>query len=145
MPRTGRDRFNKVMGALHARLFRSSKGRVGKSMQGAPMLLLNTTGAKSGEARTSPLIYLADGDDFIVVASNAGQDHAPGWYHNLLADPSGSVEIGGVTTKVRAEVVPEADKAALWPRLDAIFNGYAKYRSRTTREIPLLRLRKATA
>jgi deazaflavin-dependent oxidoreductase (nitroreductase family) len=133
------------MGALHARLFRSSKGRVGASMRKAPMLLLNTTGAKSGEPRTSPLIYLADGADFIVVASNAGQDHAPGWYYNLVANPSGSVEIAGVTTPISAEVIPAAEHAALWPRLDAIFSGYAKYRQRTTREIPLLRLRKASA
>ena len=76
-----------------------------------------------------------------MVASNAGQDHAPGWYHNLLAMPEGSVEIGGVTTPVQASVVPAAERDELWPKLDAIFNGYAKYRAKTTREIPLVRLR----
>ena len=141
MAKSGRDRFNKFFGAVHARLFRTSKGKLGASMRKAPMLLLNTTGAKSGEPRTSPLIYLADGDDFIVVASNAGQDHTPGWYYNLRAQPDASVELGGRVIPVRAEEVTNADE--LWPRLDALFAGYAKYRSRTTREIPLLRLRQA--
>lgn len=140
MASTGRDRFNKVMGALHVRVFRASKGRVGKSMQGAPMLLLNTSGARSGQPRISPLIYLADGDGYVIVASNAGQDHAPGWYYNLRAHPEASVEIGGTTTPVRAEEIDAVEKDALWPRLDAIFSGYAKYRARTTREIPLVRL-----
>lgn len=140
MPTSPRDRFNKFFGALHTKIFRISKGKVANKMRGAPMFLLTTTGAKSGQPRTSPLIYLADGNDYIVVASNAGQNHAPGWYYNLKADPSATVEVGGKTIRVTSSVIPNAEKPELWAKLDTLFKGYATYRGKTSREIPLIRL-----
>lgn len=140
MPTSARDRFNKVMGGLHARLFRASKGRAFNSMRGAPMFLLTTTGAKSGQSRTSPLIYLEDGGDYIVVASNAGQNHAPGWFHNLQKTPTATVEVGGKTVPVHATAVAKADYPELWAKLDGMFKGYATYRGKTSRDIPLVRL-----
>lgn len=140
MPKSPRDRFNKFFGSLHAKIYRASKGKIAGKMQGAPMFLLTTTGAKSGQSRTSPLIYLEDGADYIVVASNAGQDHAPGWYYNLQKTPTGTIEVKGKTVPVHFTPVAKADYPELWAKLDGIFKGYATYRGKTSRDIPLVRL-----
>lgn len=140
MSKSPRDRFNKLFGSLHARIYRASKGKIAGKMQGAPMFLLTTTGAKSGQSRTSPLIYLEDGGDYIVVASNAGQNHAPGWFHNLQKTPTATVEVSGRTVPVHATAVAKADYPEMWAKLDGIFKGYATYRGKTSRDIPLVRL-----
>jgi deazaflavin-dependent oxidoreductase (nitroreductase family) len=138
---TVRDRMNKARDTLFVRVARASKGRFGATFGKAPILLLTTTGRRSGRSHTRPLIHLVDGDSYVVVASNAGQDHAPAWFHNLVAQPSATVELGGTTIPVRAEVVPASEAGDLWPRLDAVFRGYVRYRAKTEREIPLVRLR----
>ena len=105
------------------------------------LLLLTTTGRRSGRAHTRPLIHLVDGDAYIVTASNAGQDHSPAWFHNLMADPNATIEVEGRQVPVRAEVVPADEAAELWPRFDAMFRGYVRYRAKTDRTIPIVRLR----
>jgi deazaflavin-dependent oxidoreductase (nitroreductase family) len=133
-----RDRRNKVLGRMHGAMYRASKGRVGAKMGKAPILLLTMTGRKSGQRRTVPLIYLRDGSSLVVVASNAGQDHHPAWFGNLLANPEAEVEIGGDRLRVRARVANDDERAALWPRLVGIFSWYASYERKTDRPIPVV-------
>jgi len=135
-----RDRANKARDTVLVRVRRATGGRVGTKYGKAPILLLTTTGRRSGRSHTRPLIHLVDGDSYVIAASNAGQDHAPAWFHNLVAEPSATIEVGATTIPVRAEVVPADEASELWPRLDAVFRGYARYRAKTEREIPLVRL-----
>lgn len=138
-----RDRWNRAFGPVHNAVYRVSKGRVAHRVGKAPVLLLTTTGCKSGQPRTHPLFYVADGERFVVVASNAGQDHHPGWYANLRARPEGVVEVGGRRVAVRARDADEAERAEFWPRAVAIFRGYARYARKTERQIPLVVLEPA--
>ncbi|MFD4428926.1 nitroreductase family deazaflavin-dependent oxidoreductase [Nocardia sp. NPDC058497] len=110
---------------------------------GAPVILLTTTGRKSGVARTQPLLYVHDGDTLYVVGSNFGQDHHPAWTGNLLADPSATVAIAGERIPVAATPVPDADKDALFARFIEITGAYAAYRERTTRNLRMFALRRA--
>lgn len=99
-------------------------------LYGLPALLLVTTGAKSGLPRTSPLLYLRDGDDFLVVGTNFGQLHHPAWTGNLLAQPRAMVELGPAKVPVLAQLLDEASFQAQWPRFVAIYPGYADYLAR---------------
>jgi deazaflavin-dependent oxidoreductase (nitroreductase family) len=138
MPTTMRDRFNKVMGRMHRAAYRSSKGKVGGRLGKAPMLLLTTTGRRSGQPRTVPLIYLPDGERYVVAASNAGQGHDPAWYGNAQAQPAVEIEVGERRIPVTARVADAGERAELWPRLVGIFGNYAKYERRTDRPIPVV-------
>jgi deazaflavin-dependent oxidoreductase (nitroreductase family) len=121
-------------------LFRATGGRVGGRVGKAPILLLHHTGARSGRERVSPLIYLPDGDDLVIVASKGGVDRHPAWFHNLRAHPDTAVDVPREGRRsVRARVITdEAERARLWPLLDAIYPPYADYRGYTSREIPLV-------
>ncbi|MGW6725177.1 nitroreductase/quinone reductase family protein [Nocardia sp. NPDC055029] len=110
---------------------------------GAPVILLTTTGRKSGVARTQPLLYVHDGDVLYVVGSNFGQDHHPAWTGNLLTDPSATVAIAGERIPVVATPVPDADSDALFARFIEITGAYAAYRDRTTRNLRMFALRRA--
>lgn len=101
-------------------------GRIG----GAPFLLLHHRGARTGVERVSPLIYLADGERLVIVASKGGTDRHPAWLHNLRAHPDTIVEVGRERRRVRAREATEAEREQLWPRLDAIYAPYADYRRR---------------
>ena len=90
--------------------FRDNHGKVGGNFEGAPLLLLHSVGAKSGETRVSPMMYLADGDRFLVFASKAGAPANPDWYHNLKANPDATIEVGDDTVDVRAEELPRAER-----------------------------------
>ena len=129
----------KVMSTLNTWLYRVSKGRIGGKFLGAPVCLLTTTGRKSGEPRTMPLLYLADGDDIIIVASKGGYSQHPMWYLNLVADPAVVVEIRGERQEMTARTVSAEEKAALWPRLVEMYDQYDDYAARTTRDIPVVR------
>lgn len=122
-------------------LFQISNGRIGGRFGKAEILLLTTKGRKSGQARTIPLQYFRNGDDFVLVPSNAGDDHHPGWWLNLQANPNGVLQIGGDKTKVEARKATPEEKARIWPDVIAIYPGYDEYQTRTTREIPLVLLR----
>jgi F420H(2)-dependent quinone reductase len=110
-------------------------GRLG----GAPFLLLHHRGARSGDVRVSPLIYLDDGEHLVVVASKGGTNRHPGWLHNLRAHPDTEVEVGRERRAVRAREATPAEREAYWPRLDAIYPRYAEYRERAApRTIPIV-------
>jgi deazaflavin-dependent oxidoreductase (nitroreductase family) len=131
----------RIMSVLNTLVFRASGGRIGgKFMRGAPVCLLTTTGARSGTRRTTPLLYLDDGDAVVIVASLGGMSHSPAWYFNLLKHPDCEVEIpgGGGVRKLRARRASDAEKAALWPRLVAMYPDYADYQARTSRNIPVM-------
>lgn len=123
---------------LHAAIYRLSGGRVGGKMGPAPTLILTTVGRKSGKERVTPLLYLADGDNLVVVASMGGAAQNPGWWHNLRGNPAAQVQVGDRTIRVRAEDADTAERERLWPRLVAIFPSYAEYQRATTREIPVI-------
>jgi deazaflavin-dependent oxidoreductase (nitroreductase family) len=142
MPTKGKsalvDGFIKAMSAANTWLYRTTGGRLGGKMGGAPLLLLTTIGRKSGQPRTTPLIYLADGDDLVIVASKAGMDDHPLWYTNLVANPDVEVEVGPKRETRRARTATTEEKARLWPRLVAIYPSYEAYQKRTEREIPVV-------
>ena len=118
--------------------FRANGGKVGGQFEGAPLLLLHTTGAKSGQARVNPMMYQADGDNYAVFASKAGAPTNPDWYHNLLANPRASVEVGDSTVNVIAKVAEGDDRERLWSRQKELYPGFADYEAKTTREIPVI-------
>jgi deazaflavin-dependent oxidoreductase (nitroreductase family) len=118
--------------------FRANGGNVGGSFAGAPLLLLHSTGAKSGKARVNPMMYLADGDTFAVFASKAGAPTNPDWYHNLVANPRASVEIGDRTVNVVAHVAEGETRERLWSRQKELYPGFADYEAKTTRQIPVV-------
>ncbi len=123
--------------------FRANGGKVGGQFEGAPLLLLHTTGAKSGQARVNPMMYQADGDNFAVFASKAGASTNPDWYHNLVANPRASIEVGDTTLNVVARVAEGDDRDRLWSRQKELYPGFADYEAKTTREIPVVVLEPA--
>ena len=123
----------------HVAVFRITGGRVGGSAFGAPVLLLQHRGAKSGKERIAPLLYMPDGDRIVVVASKGGYTRHPGWFHNLKAHPDTRVELpreGKVD--VRARVASPDERRELWPRVVDLYPGYAEYQKSTSREIPVV-------
>ncbi len=117
-----------------------SHGKVGTKFGKAPILLLTTTGRKSGKARTVPLCYLTDGDRLVLIASYGGDDRSPAWFHNLTDNPSVTVEIDGTAKPMLASVADPATKAQLWPAAVAMYKGYEGYQNKTDRDIPLVLL-----
>ena len=118
--------------------FRANGGKVGGQFEGAPLLLLHSTGAKSGQARINPMMYLADGDNFVVFASKAGAPTNPDWYHNLAANPRASVEVDDRTVGVDARVAEGDDRERLWSLQKELYSGFAEYEAKTTRQIPVV-------
>ena len=120
--------------------FRANGGKVGGQFDGAPLLLLHTTGAKSGQERVSPVMYQQVGDAYAVFASYAGLDVNPAWYHNLLAHPDVSAEIGTDTVALHARDLPPAERDPIWEKQKAAYPGFADYESKTDRTIPVVLL-----
>ena len=122
-------------------VYRWSGGKLWNQMNGAPLLLLTTRGRKTGKPRTLPLIFTADGQDLVVVASKGGWTEDPLWYRNLKADPNVEVQLGARKRSMLAATADAAERARLWPRVVAVYQPYADYQSWTDREIPLVILR----
>ena len=120
--------------------FRANAGKVGGQFEGAPMLLLTTTGAKTGRRLTSPLVYAQDGDRLLVFASKAGAPTNPAWYHNLVANPTVTVEVGAETFEARATVVTGEERDRLYAEQAKRMPGFATYQQNTTRVIPVVAL-----
>jgi deazaflavin-dependent oxidoreductase (nitroreductase family) len=120
--------------------FRANAGRVGGMFEGTPMVLLTTTGARTGRRRTNPLAYLPDGDRVIVIASNGGAPTHPGWYHNLLANPDVTVEVGAETYEGTASVLTGEERDRLFAMQASRFPQLAEYRALTRRTIPVVAL-----
>jgi F420H(2)-dependent quinone reductase len=132
--------------AGHAQIYRATNGLIGHRFPGfAPMLLLDHVGAKSGVKRTTPLLYLRDGDDVVIVASKGGHPKHPAWFHNLRANPDTTVQIGSKRQAVRARVATAEERARIWPKAVAAYSGYRGYQERTDREIPLVILEPAAS
>lgn len=129
----------KVMSVLNTWVYRATGGRIGgKFLRGAPVMLLTTVGRKSGQRRTAPLLYLTDGDKVICVASKGGMPHHPLWFRNLEANPNVEVQIGNDITPMRAKIATDAQKAAYWPKLTAMYRDFDDYQARTERNIPVV-------
>ena len=123
----------------HVAVYRASHGLIGHRFPGAPpMLLLDHVGAKSGAKRTSPLVYMRDGENVVLVASKGGYPRNPAWFHNLMANPDTTVQIGSARRAVHARVAEPAERKRLWPKVVKIYSGYRDYQRRTEREIPLV-------
>ena len=118
--------------------FRANEGKVGGGFAGAPMLLLHSTGAKSGQKRVNPMVYQADGDRFVVFASKGGADTNPDWFHNLRANPEATVEVGTETIPVEARVAEGEERERIWAKQKQAMPGFADYEQRTSRVIPVV-------
>ncbi|HVQ58160.1 MAG TPA: nitroreductase family deazaflavin-dependent oxidoreductase [Solirubrobacterales bacterium] len=125
---------------VHTFLYKRTGGRLGHTIPGVPgkMLLLDHVGAKSGTKRTSPLLYVKDGDSVVIVASKGGFPKNPAWFHNLMANPDTTVQIGSEQRPVHARVAAPEERERLWEMAVAAYHGYEDYRARTDREIPLV-------
>ncbi len=130
----------KLGSGAHAGVYRATGGKLFGRMGKSPILLLNTVGRKSGRKRTSPLLYVMDGEDFVIIASKGGAPTHPAWYLNLRADPEATVEVGDREVRVRAEAADSEEKARLWQRMVEMYPTYDDYQQKTEREIPLLKL-----
>jgi F420H(2)-dependent quinone reductase len=124
--------------SAHAFFYRLSGGKFGGKLGKSPVLLLNTIGRKSGQPRTTPLLYLRDGDDVILVASDGGAPKHPVWWLNLQAKPDAEVEIGRDKLKGTAREANAEERSRLWPLLVDMYGSYADYQKKTTREIPVV-------
>jgi deazaflavin-dependent oxidoreductase (nitroreductase family) len=120
--------------------FRQNGGKVGGYFEGATMLLLHTKGARSGEPRTNPLVYLPDGERYVVIASKGGAPTNPDWYHNLLADPNVEIEVGTERIPVRARAITGPERDELYARQVERRPGFADYEKKTRRKIPVIAL-----
>ena len=136
------DRLWPVLNRLmkgHTAVYRATGGRVGHRFPGAPpMLRLDHVGARSGARRTTPLVYVEDGEDIVIVASKGGHPKHPAWYHNLRAHPETTVQVGAERRAVRARVASAEERKRLWPKAVRTYSGYRGYQQRTEREIPLV-------
>lgn len=137
-PGTLKARLVNLIGKANVVVYRLTKGRVGGKMQELPVLILHTVGRKSGKKRESPLLYIEDGDSYVIVASRGGSDAPPAWWLNLKAKPQTTVEIKGRKVPVIARTATAEEKATYWPRLTEGYSFYDDYQSRTDREIPVV-------
>jgi deazaflavin-dependent oxidoreductase (nitroreductase family) len=138
MPAVRRTRAMEMGWKLHRWLYRVSGGRIGGTVMGMPVLLLTTTGRKTGQPRTNALMYLPDGDNCVVIASNAGEPRHPGWWLNLQANPKATIQRGRQVTPVVVCEAIGAERERLWARVVEAESSYETYKQRTTRQIPVV-------
>lgn len=130
----------------HVALYRASGGRLGGQLRkGAPVLLLTTTGRKTGRQRTTPLLYVEEADRSVVVASAGGAPSHPAWYLNLRSNPTATIQVGSRKLAVTAETAGPEERARLWPRLTQMWPQYDDYQAKTRREIPVVILTPSAA
>ena len=120
--------------------FRTNEGKVGGPFEGAPVLLLTSTGAKSGERRTTPVVYQPDGDRMVIFASKAGAPENPAWYHNLRANSTATVEVGNDTVEVEAVITDGDERERLFSKQKELMPQFADYEQKTERQIPVVAL-----
>lgn len=128
----------KIFWQIHLNLYRWSSGRLIRTIRGLPVLLLTTTGKKTGLPRTKALMYLPYGKDFAVIASNLGEDNHPAWWINLKAEPTATVQIGKEQFTVRAREVEGYEREKIWKAIAEINSDYEQYRQWTSRRIPVV-------
>ena len=127
-----------LFGQEHVERYRATDGEEGHEWQGTVALLLTTKGRKSGEERTTPLIYGRSGDDYLIVASNGGSPQPPGWFENLSRQPEVAVQVLGDRFRARARIATPEEKPAMWQEMVGHWPPYDEYRQRTEREIPVV-------
>jgi len=130
--------FLKQFGKFQVLILKLSRGRFFANLRGMPILLLNTTGRLTGKKRVAPVMYIRDGENYVVTASNNGFDDPPNWFLNMQADPQITIEVGGRTVEVTAKVADPQKKAILWPQLVEKAPFFDDYRKNTSREIPMV-------
>ncbi|HEY4779739.1 MAG TPA: nitroreductase family deazaflavin-dependent oxidoreductase [Solirubrobacterales bacterium] len=130
-------------GKLNVPLYRWSGGRLFGKLDRTPVLLLTATGRKSGQRRTVPVAYLADGDRYVVIGSNAGHSRTPAWSLNLKANPEAEVEVGRKRVPVRAHIAEGEERAGLWRKMNQQYSGFDDYEARTERDIAVFVLEPA--
>jgi deazaflavin-dependent oxidoreductase (nitroreductase family) len=122
--------------------FRANDGKVGGNFEGRTLLLLHTKGAKSGQERVNPVAYTKDGDQLVVIASKGGAPVNPDWYHNIIANPQLIVEVGMEKFEVEAKVAEEPERSRLYDKMVEVMPGFADYKVKTTRKIPVIVLKR---
>ncbi len=133
-----RRQVQRAFTGLHARVYRWTGGKIGRSMGAAEAVLLTTTGRKSGARRTTPLTVVPLGDKVVLIASNGGARKHPDWYLNLTADPNVTIQRGATVTPMIARTAGPEERAELWQRAVSVYRGYAGYQEKTDREIPVV-------
>jgi deazaflavin-dependent oxidoreductase (nitroreductase family) len=123
---------------VHPKVYRWSGGRIGGSMRGIPILLLTTTGRKSGQPRTKALMYISQADNFVVAASFLGSEQHPAWWLNLISDPDATVQIDGTSYDVKAREAEGEEREELWSAFVDMMAEYDEYRAQTSRRIPVV-------
>jgi deazaflavin-dependent oxidoreductase (nitroreductase family) len=126
---------------VHVALYRMSKGRFANRIANLPILLLTSTGRKSGKQQTTPVVYIKDGDDYLVSASMGGMDWNPAWYHNLKANPQAKIEVGDKTFNVNAVITEGEERTRLYEKFKTASENFVQYEQKTSRVIPVIRLR----
>lgn len=129
------DSWLKATGKLNVPVYRLSRGRLMNTVGTGPVLLLTSIGRRSGQKRTAPVLYLKDGERFVVVGSNAGNARAPAWSYNLKANPEAEIEIRGDRRAVRARVAEGEERAELWRKVNQMYEGFDDYDAKTARDI----------
>jgi deazaflavin-dependent oxidoreductase (nitroreductase family) len=137
MNRTSFNFFRSILG-IFISLYRFTHGKFGGRVQGLQVLLLTTTGRKTGKERTTPLGYFLENDNYVITASNAGFDTQPAWFHNLRANPYVRIEVQDLHMEAEAEVASPTTRSSLWSKLISLSPAYAKYAEKTRREIPMV-------
>jgi deazaflavin-dependent oxidoreductase (nitroreductase family) len=127
-----------LFGSEHVRVYRETGGERGYRWRGTTILLLTTTGRKSGEPRTTPLIHVTDGDRWVVIASKGGAPDHPAWYKNLEADPAASIMVQADEVPVAMSVAEGDERARLWSAMTEVWPAYDDYKAKTDREIPVV-------
>jgi F420H(2)-dependent quinone reductase len=125
----------RTLGKLNVPVYRLTRGRLMGTVGRAPVLLLSTTGRRSGQQRTAPVLFLVDGQRTVVIGSNAGNKHAPAWSHNLKANPEAEIQIRGERRRVRARVAEGEERTELWGKMNEQYAGFEDYEARTSRDI----------
>jgi deazaflavin-dependent oxidoreductase (nitroreductase family) len=132
-------RILKLVSRIHAALYRASGGRIGgRFRKTAPVLLLTTTGRKSGKERTTPLLYVEDAGRYVIIASVGGAPRHPAWYLNLRDRPDATVQVGSRRSPVTAETASPEERARLWKLATQMYPTYDDYQAKTSREIPVV-------
>ncbi len=128
----------KLVSRVHVALYRASGGRIGGRFKVAPVLLLTTTGRKTGKRRTTPLLYGEDAGRYVIVASVGGAPKHPAWYLNLRGNPEATIQVGGRKLEVHADTASPDERARLWTLMTQMYPGYDDYQAKTSREIPVV-------
>ncbi len=129
------DSWLKATGKLNVPIYRLSRGRIFGNIGTAPVLLLTSTGRRSGQQRTAPVVFLADGERYVVIGSNAGNARTPAWSYNLQANPDAEIELRGARKLVRARVAEGDERDELWRKVNQMYEGFDDYDAKTSREI----------